>query len=153
VTRRSRTCGLDWGEARVGVAIDDELGALAHPRGALPAKPEKDLFAELVKLAHESSVRRFVVGLPLDMRGGEGDAAKKARAFAQRLADATGLEVELWDERLTTTQARRALADAGLRERTKKRGGRSIRTRVDEAAAVALLQSWLDSRRGGAEDA
>ena len=150
VKRGSRTCALDYGEARVGVAVDDELGALAHPRGALRAKPEPALFAELVKLARESSVGRFVVGLPLDMKGGEGDAARKARAFAQRLADATGLDVELWDERLTTTEARRALASAGLRERTNKRSGRSIRAHVDEAAAVTLLQSGLDARRGGA---
>lgn len=136
----------------MGVAVDDELGALAHPRGALPAKPEPKLFAELVNMARESGVSRFVVGLPLDMKGGEGDAAKKARAFAQRLADATGLDVELWDERLTTTMARRALSAAGLRERTKKRSKRSVRAHVDEAAAVALLQSWLDARRG-AEDA
>jgi putative Holliday junction resolvase len=146
-TQRTRTCALDWGEARVGVAVDDELGALAHPRGAVPAKPERQLFETLAKIARESGVSRFVVGLPLDMRGGEGDAAKKARAFAQRLADAIGLDVELWDERLTTAEARRALASAGLRERTKKRGGRSIRAHVDEAAAVTLLQSWLDAHR------
>ncbi|HEY1956827.1 MAG TPA: Holliday junction resolvase RuvX [Polyangiaceae bacterium] len=145
----SRTCALDYGEARVGVAVDDELGALAHPRGALAAHPEPVLFAELVKMARESSVRRFVVGLPLDMKGGEGDSARKARAFAQRLADATGVDVELWDERLTTTEARRSLASAGLRERTKKKNGRSIRAHVDEAAAVALLQSWLDAHRAG----
>ena len=147
VSDRTRTCALDYGEARVGVAVDDELGALAHPRGALPAHPEPALFAELVKLARESSVRRFVVGLPFDMRGGEGDSARKARAFAQRFADATGLDVELWDERLTTTEARRALASAGLRERTNKRSGRSIRAHVDEASAVTLLQSWPDAHR------
>ena len=134
-----RTCGLDWGEARVGVAIDDELGAMAHPRGALASKPDKELLAALVTLAKDEGVGRFVVGLPLDMKGGEGDAARKARAFAQRLADATGLEVELWDERLTTVEARRALASTGLRER-------DIRGHVDEAAAVTLLQSWLDAR-------
>lgn len=138
---------LDYGDARVGVAIDDELGALAHPRGNLAAHPEPKLLAELAKLATDSGVSRFVVGLPLDMKGGEGDAARKSRAFAQRLADHTGLEVELWDERLTTAEARRALASAGLRERTKKRSGRSIRAHVDEAAAVTLLQSWLDARR------
>ena len=143
----SRTCALDYGDARVGVAVDDDLGAFAHPRGALPAHPEPALFAEIVKMARESSVGRFVVGLPLDMKGGEGDAARKARAFAQRLADATGLDVELWDERLTTTEARRALATAGLRERTNKKSGRSIRAHVDEASAVALLQSWLDAHR------
>ncbi len=138
-------CALDYGDARVGVALDDELGALAHPRGALPAHPEPKLLAELVKLVRESGVSRFVVGLPLDMKGGEGDAARKARAFAQRLADATGIDVELWDERLTTAEARRALATAGLREKTHKRSGRSIRAHVDEASAVTLLQSWLDA--------
>jgi putative Holliday junction resolvase len=142
-----RTCGIDYGDVRVGVAIDDELGSMAHPRGVFAAHPEPKLLQELVKIARESSVSRFVVGLPLDMKGGEGDAARKSRAFAQRLADATGLEVELWDERLTTAEARRALSAAGLRERTNKRSGRSIRAHVDEAAAVALLQSWLDGRR------
>jgi putative Holliday junction resolvase len=143
----ARTVAIDYGDARVGVAIDDDLGSLAHPRGVLAAHPEPKLLAELAKLARESSVSRFVVGLPLDMKGGEGDAARKSRAFAQRLADATGLDVELWDERLTTAEARRALASAGLRERTKKKSGRSIRTHVDEAAAVTLLQSWLDAHR------
>jgi len=142
-----RTCALDYGEARVGVAVDDELSAFAHPRGTIAAKPEAELLRALVKLARESNVTRFVVGLPLDMKGGEGDAAKKTRAFAQRLADATGLPVELWDERLTTVEARRALKTAGLRERTKKRSARSIRTHIDEAAAVTLLQSWLDAQR------
>lgn len=134
-----RTCGIDWGEARVGVAIDDDLGVLAHGRGVVPAKPEPALLAHLAKLAKDSGVARFVVGLPLDMKGGEGDAARKARAFAQRLADATGLDIELWDERLTTTEARRTLAAAGFDER-------KIKTRIDEVAAVTLLQSWLDAR-------
>lgn len=143
----SHVCALDYGDARVGLAVDDNLGALAHPRGAFAAHPEPKLLAELVKLVSESGVTRFVVGLPLDMKGGEGDAARKARAFAQRLADATRVEVELWDERLTTAEARRALASAGLRERTRKRSGRSIRAHVDEASAVTLLQSWLDAHR------
>jgi len=149
--RKGRTCALDYGEARIGVAIDDELGFMAHPKGALAAKPEPALFEALRQLVAEHEIRRFVVGLPLDMKGGEGDAARKARAFAQRLADATGLSVELWDERLTTTQARRALASAGLRERTNKRSGRSIRAHVDEAAAAAILQAWLEAREGGEE--
>ncbi len=139
------------------MAMDDELSRFAHPRGVLAAKPEPALLAALVKLARESSVTRFVLGLPLDMKGGEGDAAKKTRAFAQRLADATGLAVELWDERLTTVEARRALSAAGLREHTKKKTRhkshgktrpRSIRSHIDEASAVTLLQSWLDAHRG-----
>jgi putative Holliday junction resolvase len=91
-------------------------------------------------LADARGVRRFVVGLPLDMRGGEGAAARKARAMAQRIADATGRLVELWDERLTTVQAKQALAASEVR-------GRRARDLVDEAAACAILQSWLDARR------
>jgi putative Holliday junction resolvase len=123
------------------VAIDDELGMMAHPRGTLDARDPKALLERLRALADEHDVARFVVGLPLDMRGGEGAAATQARAMAQRIADATGRAVELWDERLTTVQASRALAASEVR-------GKKARARVDEAAACAILQSWLDARAG-----
>jgi putative Holliday junction resolvase len=126
---------------RVGVAIDDELGVMAHPRGALDARDTKALLERLGALADEQNVVRFVVGLPLDMRGGEGAAAAHARAMAQRIADATGRSVELWDERLTTVQASRELAASEVR-------GKKARARVDEVAACAILQSWLDARAG-----
>jgi putative Holliday junction resolvase len=143
--RSSRTCALDLGSVRVGVAVDDGLGLMAHPRGTLDARDEKGLLRALRVLAEEEGIGRFVVGLPLDMSGGEGGAAQKARATAQRIADATGRTVEMWDERLTTVQAKRALDDSGVR-------GRKARRRIDEAAACAILQSWLDARlarRGG----
>jgi putative Holliday junction resolvase len=138
-----RTCALDLGRARVGVAIDDELGLMAHPRGTLAGRDPRALLEQLRSLADRENVVRFVVGLPLDMRGGEGMAARDARAMAQRIADATGRAVELWDERLTTVQARRALAASEVR-------GKKARARVDEAAACAILQSWLDARAGRA---
>jgi putative Holliday junction resolvase len=138
--RNGRTCGLDPGKARVGVAIDDELGLLAHPRGVLDARDPAELFATLRNLADEAQVVRFVVGLPLDMHGGEGESARQARSFAQRVADVTGREVELWDERLTTVQAKRALDTSEVR-------GKKARERIDEAAACAILQAWIDSRR------
>ena len=137
-----RVCALDLGAARVGVAISDELGLFAHPRGVLEGRDKRALVAALADLAREEGLSRFVVGLPLDMKGGEGQAARGAREVAQRIADATGCEVELWDERLTTVQAGRALADSGLR-------GKKAKARIDEAAAVAILQSWLESRRDG----
>jgi putative Holliday junction resolvase len=140
--RRKRVCALDLGSARVGIAVDDELGLLAHPRGSLNAGDERALLVALRTLANEQDVARFVVGLPLDMRGNEGAAARRARRMAQRIADATGRAVELWDERLTTVQAMRALTASGLR-------GRRARSRVDEAAACAILQAWLDARRVG----
>jgi putative pre-16S rRNA nuclease len=135
-----RTCALDLGSARVGVAIDDELGLLAHPRGTLDAREERALLRALRALADEHDVVRFVVGLPLDLRGGEGQAARRARTMAQKIADATGRSVVLCDERLTTVQAKRALTASGVR-------GRRARQRVDEAAACAILQVWLDARR------
>jgi putative holliday junction resolvase len=124
----------------VGVAIDDELGLLAHPRGVLDARDPPALLAALRSLADEEHVVRFVVGLPLDMSGGEGDAARHARSFAQRVADMTGREVELWDERLSTVQAHRALLASEVR-------GKKARARIDEAAACAILQAWIDAQR------
>jgi putative Holliday junction resolvase len=121
------------------VAIDDELGLMAHPRGTLDGRDPAALVERLRALAEEQNVARFVVGLPLDMTGGEGTAARQARAMAQRIADGTGRAVELWDERLTTVQAARALAASEVR-------GKKARSRVDEAAACAILQSWLDAR-------
>jgi putative Holliday junction resolvase len=124
----------------VGVAIADDLGMMAHPRGVLDGRDRKRLLAELARLADAEDIARFIVGLPLDMKGGEGDAARKARALAQEIADATGREVELFDERLTTVQAKRALDASEV-------PGRKQRARIDEAAATAILQAWLDGRR------
>jgi putative Holliday junction resolvase len=138
--RTGRTCALDLGSVRVGIAIDDELRLLAHPRGTLDARDDRAFLGALRAFADDQGVTRFVVGLPLDMRGGEGGAARRARATAQRIADATGRAVEMWDERLTTVQAKRALAASDV-------WGDKARDRVDEAAACAILQSWLDSRR------
>lgn len=136
-----RVAALDPGAARVGVAVADELGFMAHPRGALPARPRPALLEKLKELAENEEIERFVVGLPLDMRGTEGEAARRVRDLAQAVADATGCEVELFDERLTTVQAQRALTASGL-----KKG--KARARIDEAAAVEILQAWLDARRG-----
>ena len=121
----------------MGVAIDDELASMAHPRGVLSGHDQKKLLRDLATLAEDEGITRFIVGLPLDMKGGEGDAARKARALAQLIADATGCEVELFDERLTTVQARRALEASEV-------PGRKQRARIDEAAATAILQAWLD---------
>ena len=136
---RGRTCALDLGRARIGVAIDDDLGLMAHPRGTLDPRDRKALLAELRRIADEQCVARFVVGLPLRLSGREGPEAQAARAMAQVIADATGREVELWDERLTTVQAQRSL-------RASEVHGKKARARIDEAAACAILQAWLDAR-------
>jgi putative Holliday junction resolvase len=137
---RGRTCGLDLGRARIGVAIDDDLGSMAHPRGTLDGHDRKAVLVQLARMADEQNIVRFVVGLPLRLSGMEGPEAVAARQMAQQIADATGREVELVDERLTTVQADRSLRASGMR-------GKKRREHIDEAAACAILQSWLDARK------
>ncbi len=131
--------GLDLGEARVGLALSDDLRMLAHPRGTLPLKPWPAFVQALVELIEQENVRRIIVGFPLDMKGGEGDRARRTRDLAQRLADATQVEIELWDERLTTVQATRALHASEVH-------GRKVKEHVDEASAVMILQAYLERR-------
>lgn len=131
--------GLDWGEKRVGIAVADELGMYAHARGTLA--PDKDFDARLAEMCRGEAVTGIVLGLPLDMSGGEGKSAKIVRAFAQRVADATGLDIELVDERWSSKQAERSLEASG-------KSARQIKKQVDEVAAAAVLQSVLDRRHG-----
>jgi putative Holliday junction resolvase len=126
---------------RVGVAVADELGLLAHPRETLDGRDEGKLLAALSALVRAEGIERVVVGLPLDMKGHEGDAAKRVRALADRIERATGVPVELWDERLSTVQAKRALDASAVK-------GRRQRERIDAAAAVTILQAWMDREQG-----
>jgi putative Holliday junction resolvase len=132
-----RVAAVDLGKVRVGLAVSDELGLLAHPRPALAGGNQKRLLAELARLARDEKIERFLVGLPLNRRGGEGREAVRARKFAQALADTTGRDVELVDERLSTVEATRRLREGGI---SAKKG----RPLVDGVAAAVLLQAWLD---------
>jgi len=135
----AKVLSLDPGAVRIGVALSDELGSMAHPRGTLAAKPRPAFLESLKEIVRDEEVTHIVIGLPLDMRGTEGEAARRTRELAQAIADATSCDVELFDERLTTVEAQRALTASGVR-------GKKARARIDEAAAVAILQAWLDSR-------
>jgi putative Holliday junction resolvase len=139
VRRVRRVCALELGAARIGVAISDDLGLMAHPRGVFAARPRPAFLTQLQALVREEEISRIVVGFPLDMRGTEGEAARRARDMAQAIADATQCDVELVDERLTTVQAQRALTASEVR-------GKKARERIDEASAVEILQAWLDTR-------
>ena len=140
-----RVVAIDLGKARVGVAVSDELGLLAHPRPYLDGKSRKPLLAALVAMARDESVQRFLLGLPLEMTGEHGPAARRVLAFAQELADATGVEIELVDERLTTVEAAQQLRASGV-------GAREGKGLVDGVTAAVILQSWLDARRVGDDD-
>jgi len=132
-----RVAALDMGKVRVGLAVSDELGVIAHPRPPLAGGNQKKLLSELALLARSEKIRRFLVGLPLNRQGEEGREAQRIRKFAQALADATGREIELVDERLSTVEATRRLREVGI---SAKKG----RQRVDGASAAVLLQAWLD---------
>ncbi len=132
--------GVDVGNARVGVAASDASGVLAHPVRTLPRDVEADSDVDaIVALAHELAAIEVVVGLPRLLSGQEGEAARIARDYAGRLAARLGtVGVRMVDERLTTVDAHRRLRDSGV-------PGRGQRAVVDQAAAVLILQSALDT--------
>jgi putative Holliday junction resolvase len=134
-----RAAAIDFGKVRVGLAVADDLGLLAHPRPHLDGRNRRALLAALARLADEEDVAVFVVGLPRTLSGAEGAPARRARLFAGQLSARTGRRVEMLDEWLSTREARARLHEQGLDDR-------QMRSRIDSAAAAILLQSWLDAR-------
>ena len=138
-----RIVGIDPGQARIGVAVSDEDRSIAFPRETIPAKGGTAVAAGRVREAlADDEVSLAVVGLPLRLDGGEGEAARRARAFGEALGEALGVEVVYWDERLTTVAAERSLREMGRR-------GAKQRDVVDQSAAAILLQGYLDAKKGG----
>jgi putative holliday junction resolvase len=132
---RRRILGVDFGSVRIGVAVSDELGLLAHPVKTIPAS--REAVKQIGEIVRERNVERVVVGLPRQMNGSMGEAAAEALAFAGKLRKLLPCEVVTWDERLTTIAANRALRDGGQ----KTRDSRKV---VDQVAAQMILQGYLD---------
>lgn len=138
---RGRRLGIDVGGVRVGVALSDPDGVLATPLVTVPRDVEGDTdLRAIAALVREHEAVEVVVGLPRTLAGREGPAAQAADAFAAALGGVLDVPVTLADERLTTVVATRQLRESGRR-------GRRQRAVVDQAAAVAILQGWLDARR------
>lgn len=135
-----RALGIDYGRARIGLAIADDLGLMAHPRPFVAAKPPQKALRQIVSLAKAEEVKLFLVGLPRNMDGTEGMSARRVRAFAETLAEASLLPVEFIDERLSTVEAQARLHEAGQTTKTS-------RSSIDSASAAILLQAWLDAKR------
>jgi putative holliday junction resolvase len=135
-----RVLGVDFGRARIGVAVSDELGMLAHPLETIAVKDLKGAAKRVAALAVEKKAARVVLGLPRHMNGELGTAADEAKAFGDKLRPLLPCPLVLWDERLTTTAAHRALRDAGQRTR-------NTRGFVDQVAAQMILQGYLDSQQ------
>jgi putative Holliday junction resolvase len=136
-----RALGLDLGSKRIGVAVSDRSGTIASPLTVITRgrsrRTDHERIAELVR---EEEAEVVVVGMPRSLSGGDGPAARAARAEVAALASVVGVPVETYDERFTTVTANRALAEGGVR-------GAARRNVVDKVAAAVILQSWLDARR------
>lgn len=155
-----RSLGLDVGDRRTGVAMSDPQGILASPLTVLPSEDEDRLINEILKLVERHRVERIVVGLPRRLSGEIGEQAGKVTTFTDKLlwrAKETNfdqLDVQLWDERLSTKAAERLTKKAGgqggsLRSRG-RRGARNrspaVKAEVDAIAAALILQGFLDSQ-------
>lgn len=139
----SRILAVDYGDARVGVAISDPLGITAQPLDTLARRGDKHICRELAALVEAREVSEVVVGLPLELSGAEGPAAQKVRAFADRLSRYISIPITFWDERMTSLQAERDMREVGKLKWRKRRG------KVDQVAAQLILQAVLDQRGGG----
>ena len=136
----NRTIGIDYGSARVGVAVSDPLGIFASP---LETVPSAKIIDYLQKYALSETVERFVVGWPLNLNGEPAQAAADVEAFLKRLRKAfPQVPVELEDERFTSVLAHRAMIDGGM-----KKSERRDKNSVDRISAAIILQSWLDKKK------
>lgn len=134
----NRSLGIDLGDARVGVAVSDDLGMLAHPMETIQVK-EGRVLQRILEIAKEKGAQTIVVGMPRNMDGSFGPAAVKAREFIESLKAESTCRVVPWDERLTTVSAQRSLHEAG-------KNAKAQRAMIDQVAAQILLQSWMDSQ-------
>lgn len=135
-----RILGLDYGSKTVGVAVSDSLGLIAQPLETVTRKDENKLrqtLARIEELAKEYQAEKLVLGLPKNMNNTMGDRAEKSLEFQAMLQRRTGLEVVMWDERLTTVEANRTLMDSGVRRENRKEV-------IDKVAAAFILQGYLD---------
>lgn len=133
-----RIMGIDYGTARIGVALSDELQMLAHPTETIALAKVADPLARIAALVAEKNVELIVVGLPRHMNGSVGTSADEANVFAEKLKAKVECTVRTWDERLSTVAAQRALREAG-------KSVRESRGYIDQVAAQMLLQTYLDS--------
>jgi putative Holliday junction resolvase len=129
--------GIDFGRKRIGLAVSEGEGA--YPLRIVERRSLKADLATLRSLLIERGVSLIVVGLPLNMDGTEGPSARAARTFAEHLGSATGLPVELFDERLSTFEA-----EERLREASASRAAKKISR--DAVAAAVILEGWLETR-------
>lgn len=134
-----RFMGVDYGDARTGVAISDLLGTIAGTAVVIPSRNQEKVLADIVRLAKENDVTEIAVGLPRNMDGTEGPRASLCRQFGQALADSSGINVVMWDERRTTVEAHNILSAHNYH-------GKKRKETVDAVAATLILEGYLAFR-------
>ena len=137
-----RIMGVDYGDARIGIALSDPLGLTAQGYDVLDARRTKDVPARIAEMVRDLGVARIVVGYPLNMNGTAGARALQTAEFAETLRAAAGVPVDLMDERLSTVSAERMLIAGDVSRRRR-------RLVVDKVAAALILQTYLDGGRRG----
>lgn len=137
-----RIMGIDYGDARTGVAISDLLCSIVGSASVVPSRNTQKAIADIVRLARENDVGEIVVGLPKNMDGTEGARAELCREFAALLKEATGLPVSMWDERRTTVEAHNILSQHNYH-------GQKRKNTVDAVAASLILEGYLAFKKRG----
>ena len=131
--------GVDYGDARTGIAISDLLCSIVGSTTVIHSRKDEKTIAEIQKLVQENSIGEIVVGLPKNMDGSEGPRAEVCRSFAEQLKEATGLPVAMWDERRTTVEAHNILSEHNYH-------GKKRKNTVDAVAASLILEGYLNFR-------
>ncbi|MGI5854546.1 MAG: Holliday junction resolvase RuvX [Bacillota bacterium] len=142
VTEAGRILALDIGERRIGLAVSDELGLMAHGAGVYQRKELSVDVEWLIKKARDLGCTQFVIGLPRNMNGTLGPRAELTQEFGAKLTENSGLPVKYWDERLTTVEAEKILIDADVSRKRRK-------LVIDQNAAILILQGYLASLKSG----
>ena len=132
--------GIDYGDARTGIAISDLLCSIVGSSCVIPSRNADKAIADIVRLCRDNSVGEIVVGLPRNMDGTEGPRAELCRAFADRVGEATGLKVTMWDERRTTVEAHNILSQHNYH-------GQKRKNTVDAVAASLILEGYLNYKK------
>ena len=132
--------GLDYGDARTGVAISDMLCSIVGTTAVLPSRNTEKLLADIVRIVKENQVGEIVVGLPKNMDGTEGSRAQLCREFARLVEEAAGVPVKMWDERRTTVEAHNILSAHNYH-------GKKRKETVDAVAASLILEGYLAYRQ------
>ena len=135
-----RIMGIDYGDARTGIAVSDLLCSIVGTTCVIPSRNADKAVADIVRMCKEQEVGTIVLGLPRNMDGSEGPRAQLCRAFGDRLKEETGLEVVMWDERRTTVEAHNILSGHNYH-------GKKRKNTVDAVAAGLILEGYLNSLR------